>query len=121
MTDLITSGQLLDLAPAPVQQQTLVIDTIRQYLVSDEKHYDQDILDWMILQFGKSVMKHLMRPRDLRKGHDSNSMYTGACARKAWHQFNGTTGEPMQERQALKFIMGDGVEIMIYGAARLAG
>jgi hypothetical protein len=121
MDALITTGELFDLAPPVTARQSIVTDRIIDYLISDQKRYDQDILDWMTIQYGKSVMKQLMMVRDARVGHDSNTMYTGSCARKAWHQFHGTQGEGLQERQALKFLMGDGLEVAITGAARLAG
>ena len=121
-SDVIVSGPLIEpFQPAPSLRGTIVARRIKDFLVDDHKSYNQEVFDWMTTQYGKSAMRQLMTPRDRRVGHDSNTMYTNPCARKAWHQYHGSEGEPLQERQALKFLMGDGLEVAITGAARLAG
>jgi len=116
--ELVTSGAL-DLAPP--QRRTLVADQITAYLEQHEKRLDEDVLAWMMDAFKRKVMKQIMSTRDTRQGHDSCTMYSGQCARKAWHQFHGTPGEPVQARATLKWLMGDTVELDVVGIARLAG
>jgi hypothetical protein len=118
MSDLITTGTI-DLPQA--ERRTLVADQITAYLEQHEKTVNDDVLAWMMDAFKRKVLKQLMSTRDTRKGHDSCTMYSGPCAVKAWHQFHGTPGEPVQARATLKWLMGDTVELDVVGVARLAG
>lgn len=62
-----------------------------------------------------------MQPRDTRIGKESNTLYTGACARKARLTFDGAEREPLRARTLLKFLLGDLVELSVLAMARLAG
>jgi hypothetical protein len=121
MSELITSGSLIDLSPPPVPAQTVAAGAITRFLEQQDKTLNDSVLQWMMEAFKRKVVKQIMSTRDLRKGHDSCSMYSGPCARKSWHQFHGSTGEPIQARSVMKFLMGDTVELDVVGVAVLAG
>ena len=117
-TDLITAGTI----PVPVRtQETLVANQITAYLEQHEKALNQAILDDMVEAFRRKVVKQLMSTRNTRKGHESCTVYSGACARKSRYQFDGVDGEPLKARSALKFLMGDTIELDVIGVAQLAG
>ena len=119
--ELITTGTLDVERPESVQRQTLVAGQITAYLEQEHKTLNDEVLAWMMEAFKRKVVKQIMSTRDTRKGHDSCSMYSQACARKAWHQYNGTEGEPLQARSVMKFLMGDTVELDVIGVAVLWG
>lgn len=117
-TELITTG-IID---APVRaQQTLVANQISAYLEQHEKALNQTILDDMVEAFRRKVVKQLMSTRNTRKGHESCTVYSGACARKSRYQFDGVEGEPVKARAVMKWLMGDTVELDVVGVAQLAG
>ncbi len=121
MSELITSGQLLDLSPPPVPQQTLVAGAITKYLEQEQKTLNESVLNSMLEAFKKSVTRQLMSTRDKRKGYESCTVYSGKCARKSRLQYDGVAGEPIQARSVLKFILGDLVELAVIGVAQMAG
>ena len=107
----------------PIDNRTggLIADPITAYLENPEKRLDQTILHEMEAMFRKSVVRQLMQPRDLRKGKESNTLYSHPCARKARYIFDGVERAPIQARAMLKFLLGDLVEMTVLGMARLAG
>lgn len=117
-TDLITTGEI----PAPVRApRTLVANQITAYLEQHDKALNQAVLDEMVEAFRRKVVKQLMSTRNTRKGHESCTVYSGACARKSRYQFDGVEGEPLRARSLLKFLMGDTIELDVIGVAQLAG
>ena len=118
MNDLITDGTLT--VPMPVTT-TLVKDQIVNYLERHDKTLNESILDDMVAAFRRKVIKQLMSQRDLRKGYESCTVYSGACARKARYQYDGVAGEPVKARAVMKWLMGDTVELDVIGVAQLAG
>ena len=117
-SELVTSGTL----EIPGQAETtLVAGKIREYLERHDKALDQAILDDMVEAFRRKVMKQLMTPRNTRKGHESCTVYSGACARKSRYQYDGVEGEPVKARAVMKWLMGDTVELDVIGVAQLAG
>jgi len=96
-------------------------DPITAYLENPEKRLDQTILHEMEAMFRKSVVRQLMQPRDLRRGKESNTLYSFPCARKARYIFDGVNRAPVSARATLKFLLGDLVELAVLGVARLAG
>ena len=117
-SDLITTGTI----PVPVRaQETLVAGQIQAYLEQHEKALNQAILDDMVEAFRRKVVKQLMSTRNSRKGHESCTVYSGACARKSRYQYDGVAGEPLKARSMLKFLMGDTIELDVIGVAQLAG
>lgn len=117
-TDLITTGTL----DVPVRvQTTLVAHQIVAYLEQYDKTLNQAVLDEMVEAFRRKVVKQLMSTRNTRKGHESCTVYSGACARKSRYQYDGVTGEPVKARAVMKWLMGDTVELDVIGVAQLAG
>lgn len=96
-------------------------DPITAYLENPEKRLDQTILHEMEAMFRKSVVRQLMQPRDLRRGKESNTLYSFPCARKARYIFDGVNRASVPARATLKFLLGDLVELAVLGVARLAG
>lgn len=107
----------------PLENKTggLMADPITAYLENPEKRLDQTILHEMEAMFRKSVVRQLMQPRDLRRGKESNTLYSFPCARKARYIFDGVNRAPVPARATLKFLLGDLVELAVLGVARLAG
>lgn len=107
----------------PIENKTggLMADPMTAYLENPEKRLDQTVLHEMEAMFRKSVVRQLMQPRDLRKGRESNTLYSFPCARKARYIFDGAERAPLQARAILKFLLGDLVELAVLGVARLAG
>lgn len=116
---MVTSG-VLD-SEAPAQAPSLVAGPITAYLERQDKVVNEAVLDWMMTAFKKKVLRQLMTTKATRKGHDSNTMYSGPCAVKAWHQYHGSGGEPVKARAVLKWLLGDTVELDVVGIAQLAG
>ena len=116
---MVTSG-VLD-SEAPAQAPSLVAGPITAYLERQDKVVNEAVLDWMMTAFKKKVLRQLMTTKATRKGHDSNTMYSGPCAVKAWHQYHGSEGEQVKARAVLKWLLGDTVELDVVGIAQLAG
>jgi len=117
-SELMTTGTI----PVPVRaQSTLVANQITAYLEQHDKALNQAVLDDMVEAFRRKVVKQLMSTRNTRKGHESCTVYSGACARKSRYQFDGVGGEPIKARSVLKFLMGDTIELDVIGVAQLAG
>lgn len=100
---------------------SLLADPIRAYLESHEKRVDEAVLADTVKRMRQVVVRDLMAPRDARPGKESNTLYTGACARKARLVFDGAEREPLRARTLLKFLLGDLVELSVLAMARLAG
>jgi hypothetical protein len=120
MTELITSGQLFDLAE-PVTRQTLVANQITAYLEQDHKTLNESILNEMLAAFKKAITRQLMQPRMNRTGYESTTSYSKSCAREARLKYDGVEGEPVKARTMMKFLLGDMVELSVIGVAQLAG
>lgn len=107
----------------PLNNRTggLVADPITAYLENPDKRLDAKVMEEMTAMFRRSIMRQLMQPRDLRKGKESNTLYSHPCPRKARYIYDGTTRAPLQARAMLKFLLGDVVELAVMGMARLAG
>lgn len=100
---------------------SLVTDRLVAYLELDQKPHDGSVLDTMMASMRHSVQRQLMKPRSSRKGYESATSYTGACARKSRYAYDGTERPPQQARSVLKFLLGDLVELSAIGLLRLAG
>ncbi len=107
----------------PITNKTggLIADPITAYLENVDKRLDEKILAELMMMFRRSIVKQLMQPRQDRKGHESNSVYSHPCARKARYSFDGAERAPLQSRTLLKFLLGDMVELSVWGIAKLAG
>ncbi len=99
----------------------LIADKISAYLESPEKRMDEAVLVETVKRMRMVLVRDLMQPRDQRAGKESNTLYTGACARKARLTFDGTERDPLRARTLLKFLLGDLVELSVLAIARLAG
>ncbi len=104
-----------------VDTPSLLADPIRTYLESHDKRVDDAVLADTVRRMRQVVVRDLMQPRDARPGKESNTLYTGACARKARLVFDGAEREPLRARTLLKFLLGDLVELSVLAMARLAG
>jgi len=98
-----------------------VAGRIREYLERPKKDLNQVVLAEMLNAFRRATIRQLMAEREDRKGYESNSLYSGPCARKSRLTFDGVEGEPLQARTVLKFLLGDLVELCVLGVAKLAG
>jgi hypothetical protein len=104
-----------------VETPGLLADPIRAYLEQHEKRVDEAILADTVRRMRQVVVRDLMVPRDTRTGKESNTLYTGACARKSRLVFDGAERDPLRARTVLKFLLGDLVELSVLAMARLAG
>ena len=104
-----------------IETPGLLADPIKAYLESQEKYVDEHILYETVQRMRQILVKDLMQPRDERAGKESNTLYSGACARKARLTFDGAEREPLKARTLLKFLLGDLVELSVLAIARLAG
>ena len=100
---------------------TKIADKIIAYLEAQEKTVDEVVLKETVQRMRQVMVRDLMQPRDTRAGRESNTLYTGACARKARLTFDGAEREPLRARTVLKFLLGDLVELSVLAMARLAG
>ncbi len=104
-----------------VETPGLIADRVREYLESHEKHVNDAVLTETVQRMRQVLVRDLMQPRDTRAGKESNTLYTGACARKARLTFDGAERDPLSARTLLKFLLGDLVELSVLAIARLAG
>lgn len=104
-----------------VETPGILADPIRAYLESHEKHMDEAILSATVKRMRQVIVRDLMQPRDTRAGKESNTLYTGPCARKSRLTFDGAEREPIRARTLLKFLLGDLVELSVLAIAQLAG
>lgn len=104
-----------------VETPGLLADPIKAYLESHDKRMDKAVLDETVKRMRQVIVRDLMQPRDTRAGKESNTLYTGACARKARLTFDGAERDPLRARTLLKFLLGDLVELSVLAVARLAG
>jgi hypothetical protein len=100
---------------------SLLADPIRAYLESHDKRVNEAVLADTVRRMRQVVVRDLMAPRDARPGKESNTLYTGACARKSRLVFDGAAREPVRARTMLKFLLGDLVELSVLAMAKLAG
>src|ERR1041385_9115020 len=103
-----------------VETPGLLADPIRAYLESPEKRMDETVLAETVRRMRQVIVRDMMQPRDTRAGKESNTLYTGACARKARLTFDGAERDPLRARTLLKFLLGDLVELSVLAIARLA-
>lgn len=94
---------------------------IIEYLESHDKSADAQVLQETVNRMRQVLVRDLMQPRDTRAGRESNTLYSGPCARKARLTFDGADREPLRARTVLKFLLGDMVELSVLAMARLAG
>lgn len=99
----------------------LLADLIRRYLEQHHKHLDNTVLTDTVRRMRLVIVRDLMQPRETRAGKESNTLYTGACARKARLTYDGAERDPLKARTLLKFLLGDLVELSVLALARLAG
>ncbi len=104
-----------------VETPGLLADKIRDYLESPNKRMDEAVLAETVKRMRMVMVRDLMQPRDTRAGKESNTLYTGPCARKARLTYDGADREPLRARTLLKFLLGDLVELSVLAIARLAG
>jgi hypothetical protein len=104
-----------------VETPGILADKIRAYLESPDKRMDDAVLTETVRRMRQVIVRDLMVPRDTRAGKESNTLYTGACARKARFTFDGAERDPLRARTLLKFLLGDLVELSVLAVARLAG
>lgn len=109
--------------PEPDTQRgsSLVADRLTAYLEQAQKPHHPEVLEWMTAAMRKTVQRQLMKPRSDRKGYESATSYTGACARKSRYAYDGMERPSVQARSVLKFLLGDLVELTAIGLLRLAG
>lgn len=101
-------------------QPSLIADAITAYLEQVEKPLHPDVLEELLGATKRMITRQLMSSRKAQP-RDTCTSYTHPCARKAWHLAHGTPRGPMQARALLKFLIGDEVELLVLGIARLAG
>lgn len=104
-----------------IETPGLLADPIRAYLEQHEKRVDDAVLTETVKRMRQVLVRDLMTPRDTRAGKESNTLYTGACARKSRLTFDGAERDPLKARTLLKFLLGDLVELSVLAIARLAG
>mgnify|MGYP003393761529 FL=1 len=107
--------------PEILEKPTLIAGKIIDYLEAQEKSVNDDVLRETVQRMRQVMVRDLMQPRDTRAGKESNTLYTGACARKARLTYDGAAREPLRARTVLKFLLGDLVELSVLAMARLAG
>ena len=107
--------------PEVEQVPSLVTERLIAYLEQEQKPHNLPVLDAMMKTMRHSVQRQLMKPRGDRKGYESATTYTNACARKSRYAYDGTARPPQQARSVLKFLLGDLVELSAIGLLRLAG
>jgi hypothetical protein len=107
----------------PIQNEkpTLIAGRIIDYLEAQEKQVDDVVLKETVQRMRQVMVRDLMQPRDTRAGKESNTLYSGACARKARLTYDGAAREHLRARTVLKFLLGDLVELSVLAMARLAG
>jgi len=106
---------------ADTQVDTLIASRITAYLESHDKSADAQVLSETVQRMRQVIIRDLMSPRDTRAGKESNTLYSGPCARKSRLTFDGADREPLRSRTILKFLLGDLVELSVLAVARLAG
>ena len=106
---------------ADTQIDTLIASRITAYLELHEKSADAQVLQDTVQRMRQVIVRDLMQPRTTRAGKESNTLYSGPCARKARLTFDGAEREPMRARTVLKFLLGDLVELSVLAVANLAG
>jgi hypothetical protein len=104
-----------------VETPGILASPIIDYLEQHEKRVDAHVLDETVRRMRQTIVKDLMTPRDTRVGKESNTLYSGACARKSRLTFDGAERDPLRARTLLKFLLGDLVELSVLALARLAG
>ena len=104
-----------------VETPGLLADPIRTYLEQHAKRLDEHVLAETVQRMRQVIVRDLMQPRDTRAGKESNTLYSGACARKARLTYDGAERDPLRARTLLKFLLGDLVELSVLAIARLAG
>ena len=106
---------------ADTQVDTLIASRITAYLESHDKSADAQVLQETVQRMRQVIIRDLMSPRDTRAGKESNTLYSGPCARKSRLTYSGADREPLRSRTILKCLLGDLVELSVLAVARLAG
>lgn len=94
---------------------------IKRYLESHDKSVNDTVLTDTVKRMRQVIVRDLMQPRNTRVGKESNTLYTGPCARKSRLTFDGAERESIQARTIMKFLLGDLVEMSVLAVAQLAG
>lgn len=103
------------------QTSTYIAQRVIDYLERHEKSADAQVLNETMARMRTVLVRDLMQPRDTRQGKESNTLYSGPCARQSHLTYIGATREPLRARTVLKFLLGDMVELSVLAMARLAG
>lgn len=103
------------------QTSTYIAQRIIDYLEQTDKLADASVLSEAVQRMRQVLVRDLMQPRDTRAGKESNTLYSGPCARKAHLTYHGAAREGLRARTVLKFMLGDMVEQAVLTTARLAG
>ena len=106
---------------AESQSSTYIAQRIIDYLELHEKSADAQVLQDTMQRMRTVLVRDLLQPRDTRAGKESNTLYSGPCARKSHLTFHGAEREPLRARTLLKFLLGDLVEATVMAMAKLAG
>lgn len=102
-------------------QDAYIAQRMLDYLERHDKSADAQVLNETVQRIRQVVIRDLMQPRDTRAGKESNTLYTGPCARKSRLTYDGAPRDPLRARSVLKFLLGDLVELSTLAIARLAG
>jgi len=98
-----------------------IADAVIRYLEDPDKKTDQAVLAESMSRFRRTFIKQFMLPRADRKGVESCTSYSPPCARKARFVFDGVERPLLMAKTALKFFLGDIVELSVLALAKQAG
>lgn len=87
------------------QADTYIAHRITEYLESHEKSADAQVLQETVRRMQQVIVRDLMQPRDTRAGKESNTLYSGPCARKARLTYDGAEREPHRARTDRKSVV----------------
>jgi hypothetical protein len=111
----------MKLTAPPKYQPGYVAAAITAYLEGQTRHMNEAVLAEAMTRIKRTIMRQLMKPREDRKGYESNSLYIKPCARQARFTYDGVEREGLKARTLLKFLLGDIVELNVMLLAKLAG
>jgi hypothetical protein len=100
---------------------TVMAHRIIDYLERHDKSADAQVLQETVNRMRQVIVRDLMQPRDTRPGRESNTLYSGPCARKSRLIYDGAEREALRARSVMKFLLGDLVELSVLAVAQLAG
>jgi hypothetical protein len=103
------------------QSHSYIAQRIIDWLEGGDRSADAQELRETMDRLRFILVRDLTQPRESRAGRESNTLYSGPCARKSHLVFTGSQKEPLRARTLLKFLLGDLVEATILAMAKLAG